>query len=104
MFLGHRLRLHFDGYPDNHDFWTNSDSTDIFQPGWCEKNNHRLNPPGFIQEPFNWAAYLKQCKAQPAPKYLFSKSSGVSKMFKYYHRLNSSKFVIKRKCNYRGKL
>uniref|UniRef100_A0A1B6E440 SAM domain-containing protein n=1 Tax=Clastoptera arizonana TaxID=38151 RepID=A0A1B6E440_9HEMI len=72
---GYRLRLHFDGYPDNHDFWTNVDSPNIFQPGWCEKNNHRLNPPGFIQEPFSWMSYLKQCRAQPAPKSLFAKST-----------------------------
>ncbi|XP_075220543.1 lethal (3) malignant brain tumor isoform X2 [Lycorma delicatula] len=70
---GYRIRLHFDGYPENHDFWLNADSPDIFQPGWCEKNNHHLHRPrGYTMENFNWNLYLKQCKAQPAPRHLFS--------------------------------
>lgn len=74
---GYRLRLHFDGYPDTYDFWVNADSPDIFQPGWCEKNNHRLHPPrGYTPEMFNWIGYLKQCKAQAAAKHHFGKTTG----------------------------
>lgn len=74
---GYRLRLHFDGYPDTYDFWVNADSPDIFQPGWCEKNNHRLHPPrGYTSEMFNWIGYLKQCKAQAAAKHHFGKTTG----------------------------
>ncbi|RZF37777.1 hypothetical protein LSTR_LSTR007139 [Laodelphax striatellus] len=70
---GFRIRLHFDGYPENHDFWTNADSPDIFQPGWCEKNSHQLQQPrGYTSHNFNWTFYLKQCKAQAAPKSLFA--------------------------------
>ncbi|XP_044732507.1 lethal(3)malignant brain tumor-like protein 3 isoform X2 [Chrysoperla carnea] len=70
--LGYRLRLHFDGYPDKHDFWVNADSLNIFPIGWCDKNNHKLYPPkGHSQDVFNWTTYLKQCKAQPAPRGLF---------------------------------
>ncbi|XP_046396163.1 lethal(3)malignant brain tumor-like protein 3 isoform X2 [Ischnura elegans] len=84
---GYRMRLHFDGYPDIHDFWTNSDSPDLFPAGWCEKNGHRLQPPkgyamgmvgsdGGADGPcFNWAAYLKQCRAQAAPRHLFAKKA-----------------------------
>ncbi|XP_071451678.1 lethal(3)malignant brain tumor-like protein 3 isoform X2 [Hetaerina americana] len=84
---GYRMRLHFDGYPDIHDFWTNSDSPDLFPAGWCEKNGHRLQPPkgysmGLVGSEnasdgpcFNWASYLKQCRAQAAPRHLFAKKA-----------------------------
>ena len=39
-----RLRLHFDGYPDNHDFWVNCDSPNLFPTGWCDKNGKALQP------------------------------------------------------------
>ncbi|XP_054273821.1 lethal(3)malignant brain tumor-like protein 3 isoform X2 [Macrosteles quadrilineatus] len=74
--VGHRIRLHFDGYPDCHDFWTNSYSPDIFPPGWCERNQHMLHPPrGYTSDNFSWNNYLKQCRAQPAPKSLFPRSN-----------------------------
>jgi len=42
---GHRLRLHFDGYSECYDFWTNADSPFIFPVGWVEKNGKELQPP-----------------------------------------------------------
>jgi len=42
---GHRLRLHFDGYSECYDFWTNADSPFIFPVGWVEKNGRELQPP-----------------------------------------------------------
>ena len=42
---GSRLRLHFDGWSESYDFWTNSDSPFIYPVGWCEKHNQLLNPP-----------------------------------------------------------
>lgn len=69
---GYRIRLHFDGYPECYDFWVNADSPDIHPVGWCEKTSHKLLPPkGYKEGEFNWAAYLKNCKAQAAPKTLF---------------------------------
>ncbi|XP_059501826.1 lethal(3)malignant brain tumor-like protein 4 isoform X2 [Stegostoma tigrinum] len=69
---GVRLRLHFDGYSECFDFWTNIDSPDIHPVGWCEKTSRKLHlPKGYKDEEFNWASYLKTCKAQPAPKNLF---------------------------------
>ncbi|XP_067836824.1 lethal(3)malignant brain tumor-like protein 4 isoform X2 [Heptranchias perlo] len=69
---GVRLRLHFDGYSECFDFWINMDSPDIHNVGWCEKTSHKLHPPkGYKEEEFNWANYLKTCKAQAAPKNLF---------------------------------
>uniref|UniRef100_A0A8C3Y9Q6 SAM domain-containing protein n=4 Tax=Catharus TaxID=9184 RepID=A0A8C3Y9Q6_CATUS len=69
---GYRMRLHFDGYPECYDFWANADSSDIHPVGWCEKTSHKLLPPkGFKEGEFNWTSYLKNCKAQAAPKSLF---------------------------------
>nr|XP_009666074.1 PREDICTED: lethal(3)malignant brain tumor-like protein 4 isoform X2 [Struthio camelus australis] len=69
---GYRMRLHFDGYQECYDFWVNADSSDIHPVGWCEKTNHKLLPPkGFKEGEFNWTSYLKNCKAQAAPKSLF---------------------------------
>ena len=42
---GYRLRLHFDGYSECYDFWTNADSPFIFPAGWAEKNGKKLQPP-----------------------------------------------------------
>lgn len=76
--VGYRIRLHFDGYPENYDFWVNADSMDIFPVGWSEKNGHRLDPPkGYVPSNFNWNAYLKICKAPAAPKNIFSNKSSV---------------------------
>ncbi|XP_061452642.1 lethal(3)malignant brain tumor-like protein 3 isoform X6 [Rhineura floridana] len=69
---GYRVRLHFDGYSEFYDFWVNADSPDIHPVGWCEKTGHKLFPPkGYKEGEFNWASYLKNCKAQVAPKTLF---------------------------------
>nr|XP_050851740.1 lethal(3)malignant brain tumor-like protein 3 isoform X1 [Vespula vulgaris] len=76
--VGYRIRLHFDGYPENYDFWVNADSMDIFPVGWSEKNGHRLDPPkGYVPNNFNWNAYLKICKAPAVPKNVFSNKSSV---------------------------
>ncbi|RZB94457.1 MBT domain containing protein, partial [Asbolus verrucosus] len=76
---GYRVRLHFDGYPDNYDFWVNADSMDIFPAGWCEKHGHTLQaPPGYSSETFNWMHYLKQTKSTAAPKHLFVNRAGNS--------------------------
>lgn len=74
---GYRLRLHFDGYPENYDFWVDADSTDIFPAGWCEKYGHVLHPPpGYTVDDFNWNTYLKHTKASAAPKHLFVNRAG----------------------------
>ena len=95
IILGYRIRLHFDGYAENHDFWINADSMDIFPVGWSEKNGHRLDPPkGYVASNFNWNAYLKICKATAAPKNIFSnKSVSVSQLF-----TKLSSFILKISC------
>ncbi|XP_061745318.1 lethal(3)malignant brain tumor-like protein 1 isoform X5 [Nerophis ophidion] len=70
---GHRLRLHFDGYSDCHDFWVNANSPDVHPVGWCERTGHKLHTPkGCKEEEFTWANYLKMTKAQVAPEELFA--------------------------------
>ncbi|XP_034446329.1 lethal(3)malignant brain tumor-like protein 1 [Hippoglossus hippoglossus] len=70
---GYRLRLHFDGYSDCHDFWVNANSPDIHQAGWCESTGHKLHTPkGCKEEEFTWTNYLRMTKAQVSPKELFA--------------------------------
>ncbi|PIO34985.1 hypothetical protein AB205_0036770 [Aquarana catesbeiana] len=69
---GFRIKLHFDGYSDCHDFWVNADSPDIHPAGWCERTGHKLQPPkGYKDEDFSWTHYLRMTKAHVAPKHLF---------------------------------
>ncbi|KFV50217.1 Lethal(3)malignant brain tumor-like 1, partial [Tyto alba] len=70
--VAERMRLHFDGYSECHDFWLNADSPDIHPAGWFEETGHKLQPPkGYKEEEFSWTNYLKITKAQAAPKHLF---------------------------------
>ncbi|KAK2562372.1 Lethal(3)malignant brain tumor-like protein 1 [Acropora cervicornis] len=69
---GARLRMHFDGWSESYDFWTNWDSPFIFPMGWCEKNGQVLHPPrSFNKQEFNWEKYLKKCGAKAVPEHLF---------------------------------
>nr|XP_045741741.1 lethal(3)malignant brain tumor-like protein 1 isoform X2 [Mirounga angustirostris] len=73
---GYRLRLHFDGYSECHDFWINANSPDIHPAGWFEKTGHKLQPPkGYKEEEFSWSQYLRSSRAQAAPKHLFASQS-----------------------------
>ncbi|XP_066998743.2 lethal(3)malignant brain tumor-like protein 3 [Anabrus simplex] len=77
--LGYRIRLHFDGYSEMHDFWVNADSLNIFPVGWCEKTGRQLHlPPGYSLPYFSWSVYLKESQAQAAPRHLFANRTGSS--------------------------
>uniref|UniRef100_A0A8C0G146 Lethal(3)malignant brain tumor-like protein 1 n=1 Tax=Chelonoidis abingdonii TaxID=106734 RepID=A0A8C0G146_CHEAB len=70
---GYRMRLHFDGYSECHDFWLNADSPNIHPAGWSEETRHKLQPPkGYKEEEFSWSNYLRITKAQAAPRHLFN--------------------------------
>lgn len=94
LIKGYRLRLHFDGYSDSHDFWLNADSENLFPCGWCEKNGQKLRPPKHYDLPpsqpspspppqqqttqtnshgrtFSWPQYLKFTSSVAAPRHLF---------------------------------
>lgn len=69
---GARLRMHFDGWSESYDFWTNWDSPFIFPMGWCDKNGQVLHPPrSFNKQEFNWEKYLKKSGTKAAPEHLF---------------------------------
>ncbi|KAI1897194.1 hypothetical protein AGOR_G00080700 [Albula goreensis] len=69
---GYRMRLHFDGYSDCHDFWVNVNCPEIHPAGWCERTGHKLyTPKGCKEEEFSWSNYLRVTKAQVAPRELF---------------------------------
>uniref|UniRef100_A0A671K8G7 SAM domain-containing protein n=1 Tax=Sinocyclocheilus anshuiensis TaxID=1608454 RepID=A0A671K8G7_9TELE len=48
----HRLRIHFDGWTDEYDYWIDADSPDIHPAGWCAKTGHPLQPPITPQDVF----------------------------------------------------
>lgn len=41
----HMLKIRFDGWPENHAYWVDDDSTDIHPVGWCQKTGHPLEAP-----------------------------------------------------------
>lgn len=70
--LGYRIKLHFDSYPNEYDFWVNADCPDLFFPKWCEQNNRTLQPPKRYGRTFNWDKYIKEVNAILAPKRNFA--------------------------------
>merc|ERR1719320_1605252 len=69
---GPRLRLHFDGYGDSHDFWENADSENLFPAGWCSKTKQSLVPPkGYTANNFAWDSYLSVTGSEAAPDTIF---------------------------------
>ncbi|CAI6348959.1 unnamed protein product [Macrosiphum euphorbiae] len=65
---GYRIKLNFDGYGSEHDFWVNADCPDLFYAGWCKMNSRILQPPYNYGKVFDWTVYLRECQAVPAPK------------------------------------
>lgn len=43
--IGDRIRIHFDGWDLDFDYWTDITSINIHPIGWCEKNGRILNAP-----------------------------------------------------------
>ncbi|KAK6474192.1 lethal(3)malignant brain tumor-like protein 4 isoform X1 [Huso huso] len=41
----HRLKIHFDGWSQEYDYWVDADSPDIHPVGWCAKTGHPLQNP-----------------------------------------------------------
>ncbi|KAK6489089.1 lethal(3)malignant brain tumor-like protein 3 isoform X1 [Huso huso] len=48
----HRMKIHFDGWCDEYDYWVDTDSPDIHPAGWCAKIGHPLQPPISPQDMF----------------------------------------------------
>jgi len=43
--MGSRIRVHFDGWTDDFDYWTSIYSTNLHPIGWCDNNGRILTPP-----------------------------------------------------------
>ncbi|XP_048882710.1 lethal(3)malignant brain tumor-like protein 4 isoform X3 [Brienomyrus brachyistius] len=41
----HRLKVHFDGWSKEYDYWVDVDSPDLHPMGWCQKTGHPLQNP-----------------------------------------------------------
>uniref|UniRef100_A0A336LZS9 CSON008720 protein n=1 Tax=Culicoides sonorensis TaxID=179676 RepID=A0A336LZS9_CULSO len=68
---GSRLKLRFDGYSSDYNFWVNSDSNYIFPPGWCAATGRKIEPPyNYSGSKFDWNNYLKDPKVM-APVQIF---------------------------------
>ncbi|CAI6359714.1 unnamed protein product [Macrosiphum euphorbiae] len=74
--LGNRIRIHFDGWTDDFDYWTDITSTNIHPIGWCDKNGRTLCPPSGYdncrgKKPFSWTKYLQETNSEPVPEDAF---------------------------------
>lgn len=43
--LGNRIRIHFDGWSNDFDYWADVTSPNLHPLGWCDKNGRNLCPP-----------------------------------------------------------
>uniref|UniRef100_A0A7N8XED0 L3MBTL histone methyl-lysine binding protein 1b n=1 Tax=Mastacembelus armatus TaxID=205130 RepID=A0A7N8XED0_9TELE len=41
----HRLKIHFDGWSAEYDYWMETDCPDLHPVGWCQKTGHLLQSP-----------------------------------------------------------
>ncbi|KAF0045389.1 hypothetical protein F2P81_001918 [Scophthalmus maximus] len=41
----HRLKIHFDGWSSEYDYWVETDWPDLHPVGWCQKTGHPLQYP-----------------------------------------------------------
>ncbi|XP_059363868.1 lethal(3)malignant brain tumor-like protein 4 isoform X4 [Carassius carassius] len=41
----HRIKIHFDGWSEEYDYWLDADSPDLHPVGWCQKTGHPLQQP-----------------------------------------------------------
>lgn len=68
---GYRIKLRFDSYPADYNFWVNADSKNIFPPGWCSATDRSITPPmNYSAAKFDWNTYLKDPKVM-APVQMF---------------------------------
>ncbi|XP_077952636.1 lethal(3)malignant brain tumor-like protein 1 [Gasterosteus aculeatus] len=41
----YRVKVHYDGWPQQFDVWSDSDHCDLHPVGWCQRTGHPLEPP-----------------------------------------------------------
>uniref|UniRef100_A0A8C1R6K5 L3MBTL histone methyl-lysine binding protein 1b n=1 Tax=Cyprinus carpio TaxID=7962 RepID=A0A8C1R6K5_CYPCA len=47
----HRIKIHFDGWSEEYDYWLDADSPDLHPVGWCQKTGHPLQHPNVSPVP-----------------------------------------------------
>lgn len=77
IFPGYRLKLYFDGFSHDYDFWVNANSPDLFYPKWCKQNMRLLQPPKNYGSNFDWDNYLEEKNADPAPEWKFASTKNL---------------------------
>ncbi|XP_055534439.1 lethal(3)malignant brain tumor-like protein 3 isoform X2 [Wyeomyia smithii] len=80
---GYRMRLSFDGYSQDYDFWVNADSLDIFPPSWCRNTGRTLQPPYGHEGEFRWSDYITKTHSMAASKQLFTHLNSTSNENKF---------------------
>ncbi|XP_062504453.1 uncharacterized protein LOC134181229 isoform X2 [Corticium candelabrum] len=66
------LLIHFDGWTEKYDYWCEHTSQDIHPIGWCKRHTYNLqSPKNMPSSVFDWASYLRDCKAHAASETLF---------------------------------
>lgn len=68
-----RFLVHFDGWEDDYDYWTDPSSPFIHPVNWCSENGHVLTPPKNYKDvaAFNWKDYLLETNSQAVPASAF---------------------------------
>ena len=81
-FFGDRLLIHFDGWGDLYDFWTDASSPYLHVVGWCQDMGRALSPPNDYPdiENFTWEDYLSITGSESIPSDLFKSRPPISFM------------------------
>jgi lethal(3)malignant brain tumor-like protein len=70
--LGHRIKLHFDGYPSSYDFWVDANSKNILPIEFCRTTKRELKiPPKWPSKNFDWSEYLDDQNCVGAQRHMF---------------------------------
>ncbi|CAH1232773.1 MFHAS1 [Branchiostoma lanceolatum] len=69
-----RVHIHFDGWTNSFDYWTDVDDPDLHPLGYCKANRITLQKPHGYPKPFDWEKYLKEEDVDPVPFILFDET------------------------------
>jgi len=93
---GDLVLLGFDGWDDTYDYWVGIDDGDFQPPGTAMRAQARLSPPNGYVGFFDWASYLEETSAEPAPPTVFrsgvvfpSYSGDAGIKFELWHRVEA---------------
>eukprot|EP01063_Lacrimia_lanifica_P021548 TRINITY_DN289_c0_g2_i1.p1 TRINITY_DN289_c0_g2~~TRINITY_DN289_c0_g2_i1.p1 ORF type:complete len:238 (+),score=85.31 TRINITY_DN289_c0_g2_i1:67-780(+) len=81
---GRRVKVHFDGWTDKYDYWTDDDHQDLAPIGTCKRLGYFLEGPkgfasvegpwrGFMDTFDSWEAYLATGPYEAAPEVYFAR-------------------------------